>query len=371
MLIGAALSVTALGLVAVLSLTSLPSSKRGPAPAPFQALAGRVMAVSPGGRLVSVDPVSGKAARLPVPAGGSPFVPASVSPNGQRLLDDAGMVFNLTDAGGVTRSSAVSRILGGATSPVQSMPFADNSQALLALTRPAGGPATALVVSLIDGREFDLGVVDSAGGDAQSLGAFVSVPSDPSQTGIGPVSADAGVELRIVGKSPELLSTSAEINEYVGAPPSRPVTLSVYPNPTGDAVAVAVNPLSPSKGNVAMVVLNRQGRLLASFSDRLGPIYGSQIVWSPGGHQLAYPTHTVTGPALATATETGTVYPVSPPAGDTTFGPCVWSPTSTEVVCQSQTANGNQTWLYATSASPRMTPAPSPGYPLAWISIVS
>jgi hypothetical protein len=370
-LIAAALSVTALALVAVLSLTSLPSSNRGPASAPFQALAGRVMAVSPGGQLVSVDPASGKAAKLPVPGGDGRFVPTSVSPDGQRLLDDAGMVFNLTDGGAVARSSAVSRSLGGATSPAQSMPFADDSQALLALNRPAGGPATAVMVSLTDGREFDLGVVDRAGGDAQSLGAFVSVPSDPSQTGMGPVSADAGVELRIVGKPPEVLSTSAEINDYVGSPPSTPVTLSVYPNPTGEAVAVAVNPLSPTKDNDAMVVLNRQGRLLATFSDRLGPIRGSQIVWSPGGHQLAYPTDTVTGPALATATETGAVYPVSPPAGDTTFGPCVWSPTSTEVLCQSQTPKGDHTWLYATSASTKMTPAPSPGYPLAWISNVS
>jgi hypothetical protein len=364
-------SVAALGLVAVLSLTSLPSSHRGPAPAPFQALAGRVMAVSPGGQLVSVDPASGKAAELPVPAGGSPFVPTSVSPNGQRLLDDAGMVFALTEAGAVARSSAVSRMLSGATSPAQSMPFADDSQALLAVTHPAGGPATALVVSLIDGQEFDLGVVDSAGGDAQSLGAFVSVPSDPDETGMGAVSADAGVELRVAGESPELLSTSAEINQYVGSPPSRQVTLSVYPNPTGDAIAVAVNPVSPTKDNDAMVILNRQGRLLASFSDLLGPIRGSEVVWSPGGHQLAYPTDTTTGTALATATETGTVFPVSPPSGDTTFGPCVWSPTSTEVLCQSRTANGNSSWLYAISSSPKMIPAPSRGSPLAWISIVS
>ena len=87
--------------------------------------------------------------------------------------------------------------------------------------------------------------------------------------------------------------------------PTRPVSLSVYPNPTGDAVAVVLAPLDPSAGNVAMVVLNRQGRLLGSFPKRLGPIDGSQIVWSPGGHQLAYPTYTNTGPALAVANRDG------------------------------------------------------------------
>jgi hypothetical protein len=320
--------------------------------------------------LFSVDPATGKAVRLPVPAGRSRFAPASVSPNGQRLLDEAGMVFTLTGAGAVSRSSAVSRILGGATSPAQSMPFADDSEALLAVTRPARGPATAIVVSLVDGHEFDLGAVDSAGGDAQSLGAFVSLPSELFQPRVAPaLGADAGVELRIVGEPPVLLSTSAQINGYVGSPPGRPVRLSVYPNPTGDAVAVVVDPLDPTKGNEAMVVLNRQGHLLASFSNRLGPIPGGQIVWSPGGHQLAYPTDTASGAALATATETGTVFPVSPPSGDTTFGPCVWSPTSTEVVCQSETPNGNRQWLYALSTSPELVPARSPGYPLAWISV--
>jgi hypothetical protein len=115
--------------------------------------------------------------------------------------------------------------------------------------------------------------------------------------------------------------------------------------------------------------LNRQGRLLASFPDRLGPIYGSQIVWSPGGHQLAYPTYTQTGPALATATETGTVFPVAAPSVDVTLGQCVWSPTSTELVCQSQTPTGFE-WLYATATSAEMVPAPSRGYPLAWISLL-
>ncbi len=368
----ATLLATAVGVVAALTIAFLLSSTgEGAVPAPFKALTGRVLAVSTMGELVSVDPDSGQVEKVAVPSSGGPFVPVSVSPDGQRLLDDAGTVFAVTADGSVTRSSAVSRILEGATSPAQSMPFADNDQAILALTRPAAGPAIAIMVSLADGHEFDLGDVDSAGGDVLSMGAFVSVPSGPGRADLArSVSADVAIELRSVGEPSLLLSTAAELNEDVGSLPTRPVSLSVYPNPTGDAVAVVLAPLDPSAGNVAMVVLNRQGRLLGSFPKRLGPIDGSQIVWSPGGHQLAYPTYTNTGPALAVATETGAVYTVVPPAPDTTFGACVWSPGSTDLVCRSQTAHRHDQWLYATQTTEKLIPARSPGYPLAWISPV-
>ncbi len=366
-MIAAALVVVAALTVAFL----LPSAGKGAVSAPIKTLAGRVLAVSPTGELVSVDPVSGQVERLTVPAGGSPFLPVSVSPDGRRLLDEAGSVYSVTSDGSVARSSAVSRILDGATSPAPSMPFADNDQAVLALTRPAVGPSTAILVRLTDGHEFDLGKVDSAGGDVLSLGAFVSVPNGLGQAGLAhSASGDSAVELRTAGHPSLLLSTAAELNMDVGSSPTRPVRLSVFPDSTGDALAVVLTPLEPSAGNVAMVVLNGQGRLLGTFPKRLGPINGSQVVWSPGGHQLAYPTGRDTGAALAVGTETGAVYTVVPPAPETTFGACVWSPGSTDLVCQSQAANHHGQWLYATQTTRKLIPAGSPGYPLAWISAV-
>jgi hypothetical protein len=349
----------------------LASSGKGAVSAPISTLTGRVLAASPAGELLSVDPVNGQVEKLAVPTGGRLFVPGSLSPDGRRLLDEAGTVFAVTADGSVATSSAVSRALAGATAPARSMPFADDNQAILALTRRAAGLATAVMVRLTDGHEFDLGVVDSAGGDAETMGAFVSLPSGPGPASLAhPGSTDDAVELRSVGEPSLLLSTAAALNGDVGSSPARPVRLSVYPNPTGDAVAVVLTPLAPSGGNVAMVVLNRQGRLLGSFPDQLGPIDGSQVVWSPGGHQLAYPTYTDNGPALAVATETGAVYTVASPASNTTFGACVWSPDSTDVVCQGQTARHQAEWLYATQSTQKLIRARSPGYPLAWISPV-
>jgi hypothetical protein len=364
-----AMLATAAGIVAALTVTFLSSSGgRGAVSAPLKTLAGRVLAVSPRGTLVSVDPVSGQVQKLAVPVSGTPFVPASVSPDGQQLLDEAGNVFAVTADGSVARSSAVSRILDGSTSPARSMPFADDNQAVLALTRPAGGPTGAILVSLADGHEFDLGEVDSAGGDALSLGAFVSVPYGAGPADLTYSAGDMAVDLRTVGDPSRLLSTAPELNEDVGASPTRPVRLGVYPNPTGDAVAVVLTPLDFSAGNVSMVVLNRQGNLLGIFPKRLGPIYGSQVVWSPGGHQLAYPTDTSTGPALAVGTETGAVYTVVPPAPDTTFDACIWSPSSMDVLCQTQAAHRHDQWLYATETTEKLVPARSAGYPVAWIS---
>jgi hypothetical protein len=114
-----------------------------------------------------------------------------------------------------------------------------------------------------------------------------------------------------------------------------------------------------------MVVLNRQGRLLAALTDRNGPMYGAQPIWSPGGRQLAYPTYTTTGPSLAIVTDTGTAQDFSAPTPDTNFGQCMWSPNSTDVLCQSKEAN-HYHWLYATPSSETLIPASSPGTPLAW-----
>ncbi len=122
---------------------------------------------------------------------------------------------------------------------------------------------------------------------------------------------------------PALLATSSQLNEYVGSVPSTPIQLAIYPNPSGDAVAVVLNPITPVTGNVPMVVLNRNGQLLAALTDRDGPIYGTQPIWSPSGRQLAYPTYTDTGAALAIATESGAVQDLSAPSPETTFGHCV------------------------------------------------
>ncbi len=93
-------------------------------------------------------------------------------------------------------------------------------------------------------------------------------------------------------------------------------------------------------------------------------MYGSQPAWSPGAHQVAYPTYTVSGPALAIGTETGALGTVPAPAG-TTFGSCVWSVSSTDVVCQSRVGSRYR-WLYGVPTADRLLSGPSPGRPVAW-----
>ena len=366
--VGPAALVAVVVVVAAAVAASLALSSGGRSwPAGLKTLTGRVMAVSPAGAIISVDPASGTREKYPLLGGGGPLTPVDISSDGQTIVDAAGTVFDVKGTRIVAGSSAVSKALSNSTAPAQSAPFADHNQALLVLTRPtAASPAAATLVRLSDGQEFDLGTVDSAGGDAQSLGAFASIPAQQHQPLLArPASSDTEVELLIVSMPPALLATSSQLNEYVGSVPSTPIQLAIYPNPSGDAVAVVLNPITPVTGNVPMVVLNRNGQLLAALTDRDGPIYGTQPIWSPSGRQLAYPTYTDTGAALAIATESGAVQDLSAPSPETTFGHCVWSPDSTYVLCQSRTANRYQ-WLYSTPTDDSLISAPSPGTPLAW-----
>jgi hypothetical protein len=366
--VGPAALVAAAVVVATAVATSLVLSSGGhSAPAGLKALMGRVMAQTSVGAILSVDPASGASERFPVLADGGPLTPVAVSSDGQAVLDAAGTVFDVEGARIVTGSRAVSKVLSNSTAPTSSAPFADQNQAVLVLTRLiAGSPAAATLVRLSDGQEFDLGTVDSAGGDAQALGAFVSVPAQLHQSQIAhPAGPDTEVDLLIASMRPEVLATSSQLNGYVDSLPSTPIQLEIDPSPSGDAIAVLLNPLSPVTGNVPMVVLDRQGHLLAALTDRAGPIYGTQPIWSPGGREIAYPTYTNTGAALAVATETGTVQDLSAPTANTTIGQCVWSPNSTDVLCQSRSANRDR-WVYATPTSDSLISAPSPGSPLAW-----
>jgi hypothetical protein len=316
-----------------------------------------------------VDPTDGKPSPRPPLAGLDTVDPVAVTSEGTTLLDSSGALITIGADRVIARSTALTQFLSGATSPAWPFPFADDNQAVLLLTRLDSQTATATLVGLSDGHRVDLGTVDRAGADPQGPGAFVSVPA-----GSGPpqsprvTSGDARVELRAAGTAPVVLATASQLNRAVGWPPGTPVRLDVYPNPLGDAVAVVLNALDPHSGDVPMVILTRQGALLAALTGRAGPRSGSQPRWSPGGHQIAYPTLTTSGAALAIVTETGAseIYP-APTA--TTFGPCIWSPASTDVLCQGR-SRGHDHWFYATSTATRLLSTPSFGHPLTWLAVL-
>jgi hypothetical protein len=361
-------AVAVLVVAAAITVGALVSSARKHLPASLKNLTGEVLVQSGTGDVLRFNPVTQRVDDQPLLERGAVLHPIAVSPDGTTILNSDGSEITVNDAGVSSRPTAIGRLLSNATSPAGSSPFADGGQALLLLTRSTPGPATATLASLADDRQVNLGVVDSAAGDAQSLGAFVSVPSLPSPPKLAqPANPDVAVELRSAGRPPSVLATTQQLNRDVGRPATTPVQLAVYPNSTGTAIAVVLNPLSPTNTDVPMVILDRQGDLLAAVGAQAGPIYRTPPIWSPGGHQVAYPTHTANGIALAITTETGSAEALRTPTRSARLAPCLWSPNSADVLCQSQTPTHHQ-WLYATPTVDRLIPAPSAGDPLAWIT---
>ena len=387
--------------VAAGTATGVSMSTGGPAGTQgLRSLYGEVVADTGRGTPVAYDPATGRTAGFQV-VGGAPFTPAAVSPDGTTWLGSNGTTFTVAGSRVTVKSTNVTAEVSGSTTPAVPAAFADGDRAVLLLTRPVGtdgavgggpvgtdgavgggpvgtdgavgsgpggSPAEASVVRIADGRDFPLGLVDSAGGDPQSLGAFVAAPVDFGRPGadVPLPGADGDVELRHPGQPPQVLATASQLEEDVGWSADRPVQLGVYPSPSGDAVAVVLTPLELVKGDAPMVVLSRSGGVLAAVDDWSEPMYGTGPVWSPGGHQLAYPTYTTTGPALAIGSETGAIGTVPAPAG-TLFGSCVWSVSSTDVVCQAVTGNRSQ-WLYAVPTSNRLLSTRSAGMPVAWVA---
>lgn len=363
--IAAAAAVAGLAVTAVV-IASGGGASSSPA---LMSLSGDVAAQSPAGTITWVDPTDAKPLDRPPLGGLGTLDPIAVSSDGAILLDSSGALVTVDGERIVIRPTPVAERLSSVTAPARPSAFADDNRAIVLLTRRGSGAATASIVDLADTHRVDLGTVDRAEADPQTLGAFVSVPAEsgPQQT-TRTAGRDASVELRVAGAAPVVLATATQLDRDVGWSPGTPVRLDVYPNSIGDAVAVVLNPLTPRAGDVPMVILTRQGALLAALTNGTGPSPGSQPRWSPGGHQIAYPTSATAGPALTISTETGgaETYP-APPA--TTFGPCIWSPASTDVLCQSRSA-GQDRWLYAIPAGNRLISTPSFGDPLTWLGLL-
>lgn len=338
----------ALGLVAALMVGGVTVGlwlSSGPPPGRAQGLAslyGRIVAHAPDGAAVSYDPAARRTAVFSLPGAPVSFVPVALSPDGTTWLGSSGTVVTLVD-GRVASSRSVDAAPGLTTA----VSFADGDRGIVLVS--AG---TASMVDLSNGHHYTLGPADTAAGDPQTLGAFVTTPAD--------------VELRGPGRGPAILATASQLDQDVGWASNRPVRLGVYPSPTGDAVAVVVAPLTPVHGDTPLVVLNRAGGVLAAIDEWNGPMYGSQPVWSPGAHQIAYPTYTTSGPALAIGTETGAVGTVAAPVG-TVFGRCVWSVSSTDVACQAWVGSRSR-WVYGIPTADRLLSSDSPGAPVAWIA---
>ncbi len=370
----------ATALLAALSvaLVSLAGTRNSPASAAWiQSLTGTIVAQGIDGAMVTTAPDGAHQRGYPMVSMAAEQIPQyEAAPDGRLLMHTTGYpspprYWSIIRLGLHTLTTTYPAALGAFDSAAlaEPAPFADHDHAVVEVSQ--GFPETqsnAVIVSLAGGRTMALGQADAAAADPQSFGAFVSAPVN-ARYGTG--SSDASIELRDPHQSAVTLATAAELNRDVGQRPSTPVDLRVYPDPTGDQLAVMLDPSVAVVSNVPMVILDRHGHLLsaipqASGPQASGPAASTQPAWSPSGRLLAYPTYTSTGPALAIQSLSlrPKIYQASNP--NTQIGNCVWSPTGITVVCLARTGT-QTTWDFANTTTGTLNSVKSLGYPIVWL----
>jgi hypothetical protein len=251
--------------------------------------------------------------------------------------------------------------------------FADHDRDLIMLLNYGSGiysvenPVTAF--SLATGSSSSLGIADSAAGDPQSVGAFVSVAAqaEPSATA-QQISPDSRVELRDAGRPAVLLATAGALNHALGQSRNNLVQLVPYPDRQGDKIAVVVQPIAPSPDGSGIVVLSRAGRMLAAAPTPFG-VQGIPA-WSPSGAALAYASTGSAGPAVVlwTIGQSATAITLPPtPSASGSYGWCVWSPDGGSVICASTDAAAQGDWVVASGSTGVKAAVRGPGLPVAWL----
>ena len=197
----------------------------------------------------------------------------------------------------------------------------------------------------------------------------MSVPASVRGSAATPLAAtaDTRVDLDDAGQPTVVLATAAELGRVTGTRLGTPLDLAVYPDPTGDRVAVVVDPLTADPADLPVVILDRRGRVLASILAGDGPAADAQPTWSPDGQRLAYPTVIDGRPAVAVIRPGGrpAVYRVADPG--TRLGRCVWAPTDTAVVCPGRSGS-RLDWYFAELGRPGLTRTAADAWPVAWLA---
>ena len=249
-------------------------------------------------------------------------------------------------------------------------PFADHERDVVMLqdfgdpTQSASNPIS--VVSIATGRSVSLGTGDQVEGDPAARGVFAAV------TAPGRVSAavltgnpDARVVLRDAGRPQAVLATAGTLSHAVGLARSLPVSLAVYPAPSGAKVAVTVRPAAGGSDG-GLVILSRSGRIITTLRARggTGPALGVPV-WSVAGRALAYLSASTSGaPALSVWSGGGRIATSPLPSSAGSYGTCVWSPDGRSVLCP---AAGGSEWVVAPAAGGHPALTHGPGLPVAWL----
>ncbi len=258
----------------------------------------------------------------------------AVSADDKFLMDPgSGKVLSLTDE---LHPVTVPNQLSFAPNTMASYPWSDHDSYVLqlppALSYGYTGNGDATLESVHTGATIDLGVGDTAAGDPQQAGAFLSVPT----SGTPPATSnkqgpDSQLVLADAGASTHVLATSAALTHELGFAPGTAVTIQPVVNPQGTMVAVEVAADNKAQSPSGIVVLGRSGQLLGA-----APITGggsTVISWSTAGTSLAFVSASASGLDLVqwkidTKAMTRTRVPERYFADQ-----CVWAPDDTAVLC--------------------------------------
>jgi hypothetical protein len=351
---------------------SAPASRQAASrQAQLTAAGGHILAVAGLGSLVLSDPAGRNVTKL---HGVGEVGPAIFPALDNRYFSlDNGQVLAASGHRPPAMASTRVQLWPGSSEGTSISPFADHDRQLVQLTLPflslANQSAIALI-SLATGKSIRFGRGHTAAGDPKAVGAFISVarPGPPAATATATnlsVAPDSKLWLRDAGRPAVLLATAADFDRDLHQSPRLQVALTPYPSPSGNEVAVTVQPQYASSTS-GVVILSRAGRVLGTIATSAGPTGNDRVAWSPSGTALAFPAAGRGKPALGIWTQGGqlrkTPFPASTAAE---YKYCLWSPDGQSVLCAS--GDVGQQWVIATMAAHKMTPIHGPGAPVAWL----
>jgi hypothetical protein len=247
-------------------------------------------------------------------------------------------------------------------------PFADHERAVVMLrdygdfTQSGSNPIS--VVSIATGHSVSLGTGDQVAGDPAAAGAFAALSAPPRvSAAVITGHSDGRVVLRDAGRPQAVLATAGTLSHALGLARHLPVSLAVYPAPSGAEVAVTVRPAAGGSDG-GIVILSRSGRIITALRARsgAGPALGVPV-WSVSGRALAYLSASGT-PALSVWSAGGHITTSPLPASAGRYGTCVWSPDGRSVLCPA--ADGLE-WVVAPAAGGPPAVARGLGFPVAWL----
>lgn len=294
------------------------------------------------GRLVVLDTATGRLGAeradgsgfTPFPGPAFPANVAVASPDGRRVVVGGTQVVDLDGTGDQVRPHSLS---SGDESAFGQQPFADHgSRVVLGSTAP-GDLGGLLTVDLDGGSRHSLGGdAGGASGDPTRDGAVVAVQGG-TEVNLGPYTErdTSRVELRAWHQRTSTLATTAQLLKEVGLPGGAPYVVSPTVSPDGRHIALSIDELTANANSVtakhAVVVTDRSGKVVTSRTS----FTAAQPAWSADSTQLAW----LDDQGVVLVRLTGAHAETSSVPGQVSGGPCLFSPTGDQLLCDDGTTS--------------------------------